>query len=232
MDPLFNHIRNYPQVMDAPYHTLLQSSRQSSSSILGERRKYRDFIFDNSFNDIVSYLKINGVTYALVAGTRSDRRGKYRLICSNDARIRILDHMLNYGSYEIFDAKHGFARNNSCEGLSLSEMYPIMRQMITRDDIISACTDYEGYDGQFGPNDYARLTYELNYHRRTDSDINEGLVILMDFLTQPKILVDASNSNIGDAVADPLYSDHYRTVLPFYLTLPSGLKGTHSHENM
>jgi len=180
MDPIFTHIRNYPQVMEAPYHTLLQSSRQSSSSILGERRKYRDFIFDNSFEDVLNHLKINGTTYALIAGTRSDRRGKYRLICSNDARIRILDHMLTHGSYEIFDARYGFARNNSCEGLSISESYPKMRQMVTKDNIVSACTDYEGYDSQFGPNDYARLTYELNYHRRSDSNINEALVLFMD----------------------------------------------------
>jgi hypothetical protein len=46
------------------------------------------------------------------------------------------------------------------------------------------------------------------------------------------MLVDASNSNIGDSVLDTKYSEYYKVVLPFYLTLPSGLKGTHSHENM
>jgi hypothetical protein len=37
----------------------------------------------------------------IYAGTRIDRRGKYRLICSMDARMRILDYIINNGSYEL-----------------------------------------------------------------------------------------------------------------------------------
>jgi hypothetical protein len=180
MSPIFTHVRDYPEVMESPYHTLLQSSRQSSSSIIGDKRKYRDFIFDNSLRDIIDSVKSGGVNYVLVSGTRSDRRGKYRLICSNEARIRVFDHILNNGSYEIFDAHHGVMKNYSCEGLSISDSYPKMRLMVTRGNLISACTDYEGYDSQFGPNDYARITYELNRHRFNHPIISEILPIFND----------------------------------------------------
>jgi len=44
--------------------------------------------------------------------------------------------------------------------------------------------------------------------------------------------VDAMTSNIGNPVLDEEFKSKYKVILDFYLTLPSGLKGTHSHENM
>jgi hypothetical protein len=72
--------------MSMPYHTLLSTAKQSSSSISGESKNFRDFIFDTTFNDIMSDLNNNLAEFSFYAGLRLDRRGKMRLIFSMDAR--------------------------------------------------------------------------------------------------------------------------------------------------
>lgn len=206
-----------PNIMDMGYHTLLISSRQSSSSIKGDKRKYRDYLFENTLDDIINESWKSDFSYS--AGTRLDRRGKYRLVCSYNAAVRALDHMINAGQYNLFNPKDGIYRNYVTEGLSTKIMWKKMKQMTSNKDFHVICTDYSGYDTQFGPNDYLNISYLLNKHRMNDSKFIDIWEPYRRFMLQPKILL--KNTAEGDEV-----------ILPFYLTLASGLKGTHSIENL
>lgn len=215
---VFNHISENPDVMEMDYHTLLLSSKQSSSSIPGEKRKFRDFLFDHSFDDIMNSLRVDPIDFCFVAGIRLDRRGKMRLIFSMMASIRALDHILNAGSYNLFNHKSGFLRKHTTEGMRMSQMWKRMRSLVSTDKYASVCTDYSAYDAQFALSDYTNLFRALNSHRKNDPRYAESYQMLLNWLNQPKSLVRR-----GLVVEN---------IIDYVHTLASGLKGTHSYENL
>lgn len=215
-----DHVKHNAHVMDRSYSDICMSARTSSSS-MRSKGSFRDVVLRTSYDDLKNAVLSGSesVDYNIVAGTRSDRRGKFRLICSFHGYFRVIDYMLNNGSYGICEGSGPLAMYTT-EGFNNERMWPQLVRMSSRSlESTMVCIDYKGYDTQISMKDYADISMMLNKHRligHPDSDIMEWYY---DWMIQPKSLIDRSGDNV-------------ETIIPYYRTLASGLHGTHSFENI
>lgn len=212
------YIAHNPHVMSVDYSELCLNAKMSSSSIR-MAPKFRDFVFTHTLDDVISYVqKDKYVDKKYVAGIRNDRRGKYRLIFSLGAIMRIIDFLINHGTYKLFHKGTPFSKFVT-EGMTESEMWAQMKLMSVRSDYDLVCLDYEGYDTQIYQYDYADISKVLNKYRMNNPQFKSIFDYFYNWMLQPKPLVTVINGR--DVVLIPKVS-----------TLASGLHGTHSFENI
>jgi hypothetical protein len=211
----FDHVSHFRK-MDKSYTDLLMNAKTSSSSIKG-KGNFRDFVFQNSLESILDAL--DEVPLFIYLGTRSDRRGKFRLICSFDGRLRVVDFLLNNGSYDLCEGD-GILAKFTTEGYNNEQLWEQMAIMSDRaNNKIMVCIDYKGYDTQISLQEYLSISLELNKYRINDPIFTEILNWYRDWMIQPKPLLSSSAEVLS-------------VLVPVYQTLASGLHGTHSFENL
>lgn len=217
---LKQHIKYNQSIMDRKYADICLTARSSSASIPGHG-SFRDLVLTTSYNDLKNDIlsgRVN-IPYTIVAGTRSDRRGKFRLICSFDGRFRIVDYLLNNGSYSLCE-HGGILSKYTTEGYNNKMMWPQLARMSDRSlDSTMVCIDYKGYDTQISMSEYAEISSLLNDYRLVNNPESDILEWYLDWLNQPKMLIDRTSSE-------------EQVLIPYYRTLASGLHGTHSFENL
>lgn len=216
-----NYIRDN-NLMHRCYGDVCLSAKSSRTSIIGDSRMFRDYVFETSYDDIINNISSIGFPpYIINAGKRNDRRGKFRLICSFHANIRILDFLINNGSYNLFTGSN-FYSNYTTEGLSGLRMWEELALMSVRDNSSSMiCLDFKGYDSQISMNEYIDISTLLNRYRiNVGDEFSCVFDWFIDWLKQPKFLVSEGLNGFKDIL------------LPYYRTLASGLHGTHSFENL
>jgi hypothetical protein len=217
LQPVFNHCRRYKS-MTRKYSDIVLTARTSSSSIIGEG-SFRDFVMTHTYDEIVNNLKNNNVPHFIYVGTRQDRRGKFRLICSFDGNIRIVDYMLNNAAYDLCE-NDGILSQYTTEGYNLYQMWPQLKLMANRSNGYQVvCIDYKGFDTQITMKEYLMISKGLNQYRINDSDVYDSWIGYEEWMKQPKPLL---KRNDGE----------YNVLIPWYTTLASGLNGTHSFENL
>lgn len=208
-------IINRNRMMDVDYSDVIMSAKSSSASVR-DGISFRDMVLGMAFDDIVSQL--DKVPLLIYMGTRLDRRGKYRLICSFDGRFRVIDFMVNHGIYALFEMD-GILSPFTTEGYNNAQIWRVLKVMSDRSSgRILVCIDYASYDTQLGLDEYLELAILANQYRMKDPVWSYILGWYIDWMEQPKPLV----VNMGDKL---------EVVVPCYVTLASGLHGTHSHEN-
>lgn len=216
-----DHIINNPSVMDRSYADACLSARTSSASIKGIK-SYRDLVLETSWEDIIRLASEDKlpVEHMIFAGTRSDRRGKYRLICSFNGYFRIIDYMLNNGSYALCEGE-GILSKFTTEGFNNKQMWPELFKMSNRDNnLCMVCQDFKGYDTQISLNEYLSISKLINEYRLNhDNNYRQLFDWYEKWMCQPKPLVTRSNMGV-------------EVIVENYRTLASGLHGTHSFENL
>jgi hypothetical protein len=218
LESVHDHLCANPKIVDRSYADVMINAKRSSSSIPGEG-KYRDYVMQKTMADLLQDVTDNLVPYVLFAGVRLDRRGKYRLVCSPDARHRIIDFILVNGSYELCSPE-GLYGKYTTEGLGGTKMWLELKKMSNRDKGFSlACIDYKGYDTQISQDEYLQLVYLLNKHRLHIPDIRTLYEWFDGWIKQPKPVVQRDSEGL-------------EILTSLYTTLPSGLHGTHSFENL
>jgi hypothetical protein len=217
LDFIHDHLASNPHIMHRNYADVCMNAKMSSSSIKGEGN-YRDFVFQNKEDDIIQLINM-GIDYVIYVGSRIDRRGKFRLICSFNAVIRIYDFLFNNGSYALC-SHDGILAKYTTEGFNNKVMWDELWKMAQRDGYSMVCIDYKGYDTQISLKEYVLISKLLNKHRLITDDRNTRLFNwFIDWLEQPKSL--SSRGVNGDEI-----------LIECYTTLASGLHGTHSFENL
>lgn len=213
-----DYLRSSSYVMEKGYGDLCLLAKSSSSSIAGDKRKFREFVLETPLSDIIAQLDY--VPLLIYMGTREDRRGKYRLICSFDGRFRVIDFILNNGSYELC-SHDGLLSEYTTEGYSNRQMWPELKAMADRSGGYEvACIDYEGYDTQISLEEYLQISWLLNRHRaKNNPEIMSMFRWYAQWMRQPKPLVTRSLDGLD-------------VLIEQYITLASGLHGTHSFENL
>lgn len=209
-------------LMNRNYGDVCLFAKSSRTSIVGESRNFRDYVFENTLDDLIKLLAGSDFPpYVISAGKRNDRRGKFRLICSFHAAVRILDFLINNGSYALC-SHGGLYSKYTTEGLSGLPLWRELVKMSFRDTRTTmVCLDFKGYDTQISLEEYNQISTFLNHYR-----INKGdqFSFMFDWFTfwinQPKFLISEGIMNSKDML------------IPYYRTLASGLHGTHSFENL
>jgi hypothetical protein len=214
-----SHIRYNPHIMERKYADMCLHAKVSSASIKGYS-DFRSFVFNNTLDDIMKMLMDNKIPFELYAGTRSDRRGKYRLICSFHGVIRVLDFMFHNGTYQLCEGD-GILSEYTTEGFTDALLWKQMKQMSTRDGYSLLCLDYTGYDTQISNLDYLNLSRLVNTNLIGSPESYMGRVYLkyLDWMLQPKPLLTRIN-------------DRRSVLIPLFRTLYSGAHATHSGENL
>lgn len=148
-------IKTNRDIAEISYAKVIIKANMSSAAIpFGYEGKYRDYVCQHTFEEVIDDLR-QEMFMAANAGDRHDRRAKQRLICSFFAAMRVVDTMLNAGMYRLFDVNQGFLKSHSIEGLTISDQFPIMKEMcITGDNLLMGCIDYESFDASFNTHDY------------------------------------------------------------------------------
>lgn len=214
----WDHLANHRNLYDVGYDQLCMTARTSSSSIKGGG-SFRDYAIEHTLDEIILEALNNEIPLLIYAGTRSDRRGKYRLICSFDARFRIIDYILNHQVYKLCEGNGPLARYTT-EGFNNKQMWGELVKMSNRSyGAIMICLDYEGYDTQLSMEEYLEIAKASNRRRINHYPYNELWEWYSQFMLQPKPLVTRS-------------ADGLEVLIKHYYTLASGLHGTHSHENI
>jgi hypothetical protein len=205
---------NNPYLMQKDYADLMMNAKVSSSSMDGYK-DYREFVFNNDIQSIISIA--SKTSYEIYVGTRIDRRGKFRLICSFNGAIRAIDYVLNNHSYDLChgDSIYGVY---TTEGYDDQKLWTELAIMAKRGDYVLICLDYSGYDTQISLDEYIEISRHINPN--TGDITRESMKsIFYDWLSQPKsLLAKGSGGN--------------EVLLGLYKTLASGLHGTHSFENL
>lgn len=135
------------------------------------------------------------------------------------AMVRVVDYILGHGSYRLFE-RDGLFGEWTTEGMSNSNMFPVMKQMCSDNDYVSICLDYSAYDAQLTLKLYKEVLILLNTHRYQEDEVYRIMLDWMiRWLEQPKPIVVRRD-------------DSYEVVLSVYRTLASGLHMTHSIENL
>jgi hypothetical protein len=210
------YLNRHRHIMAKTYADVCLHAKMSSTSMKNQP-KYRDFILENRLDDLIN-MAMNVPDYCLYLGTRSDRRGKFRAICSNSGPIRAIDFLVNNGSYEL--CSHGnLLSYYTTEGYDNKRMWEELVVMSQRDGYSLVCLDFSGYDTQISLFEYYLISKELNRHRINDKKFKIIFEIFEDWLLQPKPLVVRNG-------------DDREVVIDYYRTLASGLHGTHSFENL
>jgi hypothetical protein len=204
------HLSDMPHIMDRDYGDICMNAKMSSASTRGHNY-YRDYVFENTYDDMLNHMR-NDLLFFIFAGSRSDRRGKYRLICSFEAAFRIADYLINNGSYELCEGE-GLLSNFTTEGYNNKRMWPELVKMSRRGNYSMVCIDYKGYDTQIGLDEYLAISEMLNDYRLDDEEFKPLFDRYKVWMTQPKPLV---TRNI----------DSYEVLISNYRTLASGLHGT------
>jgi hypothetical protein len=224
---MWKHIRNMApnhnldgDVMKVEYGDVCMRSKKSSTSS-DYKGSFRKFVLDHTENEILIDLYGKRIPLLIYMGTRSDRRGKYRLICSFDGRIRVIDFMINHGSYSLCE-KGGKLYEFTTEGMNGSEMWIEMAKMSERKNgYVMVCIDYTGYDTQIGIEDYVRISEIINSYRiKSSESFRMMFQYYKEWMLQIKPLVTKNNEG------------GYDVIIANYKTLASGLHGTHSFENI
>jgi hypothetical protein len=169
-------IKTNRDIAEISYADVIMKANMSSAAMpFGFEGKYRDYVCQHTFDEVIDDLRLE-MFIAANAGDRHDRRSKQRLICSFFAAIRVVDTMLNAGIYRLFDVNQGFLKNHSIEGITISDQFPIMKEMcMTGDDMLMGCIDYDSFDGSFNTHDYLMQQWTMNAHRAHRHEINEIL---------------------------------------------------------
>jgi hypothetical protein len=175
-------------------------------------------VLEHSFDSIIKHILSHGVPCLIYAGTRSDRRGKFRLIFSFDGNFRIIDYLLNNGSYDMCEGRGPLSKYTT-EGFNNMLMWIEMMKMANRsNNYAMVCLDYKGYDTQISMREYLSLSMALNKYRLHDNVYSDIISWYSDWMSQPKPVITRS-------------SDVNHVLLSNCNTLASGLHGTHSYEN-
>lgn len=218
LSELSDMIDRYPNIMEVGYERLCLTAKNSSPSLAGFKT-FREFVHSNTLDDIVDSVLSGNVPLLIYAGTRSDRRGKYRLICSFDARFRVIDYLLNHGSYSLCEGR-GIYSNYTTEGYSNTQLWPELISMTKyQDKATMICIDYSGYDTQISLEEYMMISNVLNKHRLNSAKWHDVIEWYNNWMMQPKPLVTKSSDGID-------------VLIDVYRTLASGLHATHSFENL
>jgi hypothetical protein len=114
-----DHIASNPSLMERRYADMCLSAKISSASIPGYKGSFRDFVLSHTLEDVVQMLE--SVPKLFYLGLRHDRRGKMRAICSMPAQFRIVDFILNNGSYGLCE-HDGILSKYTTEGYSSTQM--------------------------------------------------------------------------------------------------------------
>lgn len=217
-----DHLVLHPEIMQRYSGDVILQAKTSSASIPGFD-SYRDFVFQNSYNDIqnVIFKQKHLVPYLMYAGIRNDRRGKYRLIFAMSAYFRFIDFLMTNGSYELCSSD--ILSQYTTEGYNNKQMWPELIRMANRNNVVAVCIDYAGYDTQFSMFDYLRISDLLNKHRYQNPEFTNVYDWYRNWILQPKPLVTRATDS-GD--------DTYKILIEYHRTLASGLHGTHSFENL
>lgn len=212
------HVKNSPDVMSREYADICLSAKMSSASVSDYKGSFRDYVLQNTLDNIIDQL--DQVPKIFYLGLRHDRRGKMRAICAMDARFRIIDFLLNNGSYALCEHE-GLLSKYTTEGYSPKRMWGVLRTMSDRSSGYElACVDYKGYDTQISLEEYLQISWLLNRHRaRTNPIISRIFRWYTNWMRQPKPLATKGQ-------------DGLEVVIDYYSTLASGLHGTHSFENL
>lgn len=131
-----DHVKYNSHVMDKSYADICMSARNSSSS-MRSKGSFRDVVLRIPYSDLKHSILSGSetISYNIVAGTRSDRRGKFRLICSFHGYFRVIDYMLNNGSYGICEGNGPLALYTT-EGFNNERMWPQLVRMSSRLSLI------------------------------------------------------------------------------------------------
>lgn len=157
------HVKNSPDVMDRAYADMCLAAKMSSASDSNFKGSFRDFVLQHSLEDILGML--GEIPMVFYLGLRFDRRGKMRAICAMAAGFRIIDYLLNNGSYALCE-NDGLLSKYTTEGYSPKQMWGVLRTMSDRSSgYILACIDYTGYDTQISLEEYLQISWLLNRHR-------------------------------------------------------------------
>lgn len=212
----FDYVNRY-NLMDRKYSDIILVARASSSSVKGAG-SFRDYVLENDFDDICKNVSNKRIPLLIYAGTRSDRRGKYRLIFSFDANFRVVDYLLNNGAYDLCENK--LLSKYTTEGYNNKMMWDELVAMSDRRlGKTMVCLDYKGYDTQIKMEEYLSICIALNQYRRNYELYSDLIKWYIDWMKQPKPLVTRSSQGIDILITN-------------CKTLASGLHGTHSHENL
>lgn len=215
---IHNHVERNPHIMDKSFADIVLVAKHSSASIKGEKN-FRDFVMEHTMDDILDDIKNNLIPMLIRSGVRIDRRGKYRVVCSFDGRFRVIDYILNNGSYELCEGQ-GILSKYTTEGYNNAQMWPELVKMADRrSGKTMICLDYEGYDTQISMREYLDISFILNKHRLDDPYYKEIWEWYEQWMTQPKPLVS-------------VVSGEPEILIDNFITLASGLNGTHSFQNM
>lgn len=212
-------------IMNKQYGDLILNAKVSSTSIPNVKIDYRTFVFQNTLSDILSHsinYSDNQVPYMMYAAVRNSNRAKYRLIFTMSAHFRVLDYLINNGSYDLCTGS-GLYSNYTTEGFTNSEIWDQLAIMSNRDGLDMLCLDFKGYDTQISISDYISISHLLNKHRLTDPDFKRMYSWYYNWLLQPKPIATKVTTNS---------STQYHTILDLQSKLASGLHGTHSFENL
>lgn len=212
-------------VMNKQYGDLILNAKLSSTSIPNSKIDYRTFVFQNTLNDILEYsLKYddNKVPYIMNAAIRNSNRAKYRLIFTMSAHFRVIDYLINNGSYDLCK-NDGLYAQYTTEGFSNSKVWEQLAIMSNRNDVEMLCLDFKGYDTQISIDDYINISYLLNKHRLTDPYFKKMYSWYFNWLIQPKPI---ATKIVMNSIVD------YHWIIDYQNKFASGLHGTHSFENL
>lgn len=213
----------FNRLMDKSYGDVCLFAKSSRTSIPNEHRNFRDYVFETCLEDIYKNClsEKDFPPFLISAGKRNDRRGKFRLICSFHANVRILDFVINNGSYDLC-SHNGLYAKYTTEGLSGMLLWQEMARMSFRDASSSmVCLDFKGYDSQISLQEYCDLATFLNQYRINKDDVFSNVFNwFINWLKQPKFLLSEGLNGSKEVL------------IPYYRTLASGLHGTHSFENL
>jgi hypothetical protein len=188
-----------------------------SSASMSDVKDYRSYVFNHDFDDVIKYMN-HDLEFIIYSGFRIDRRGKYRLICSFPAPLRVVDFLVNNGTYQLC-SEHGMYSRYTTEGANSLIMWDQLAIMSRRDGYSMVCIDYKGYDTQISLREYGMISYNYNKFRIDNKHFMGYFLPFLEWLRQPKCLVTRSAREL-------------EMLMPLYVTLASGLHGTHSFENL
>lgn len=198
---------------------LVEEAKTTSGGLEGFD-DYRDFVFQNSLEDLVLKFRNNKgkLKCDYIISIVYNRRGKIRVIFMVDSEIRMMDSYISGGTYDLFNKETGLYKDYTCEGMDNDELFEVMKKMESDDIWVRVSLDFEAYDTQFSENDYLRGVFPCVQHRMNEKYFKELWLYFVTWINQPKGLIIKPKTP--------------ERVLDYFNSLASGLKGTHSIENI
>jgi hypothetical protein len=198
---------------------LVEEAKTTSGGMKGYD-DYRDFVFQNSIEDLLDILdnKKGALLCDYIVSIVYNRRGKSRAIFMLDSIGRMMESFISGGTYDLFNKRKGLYKDFTCEGMNDDEMWYVMRYMKSDYNYVRVSLDFKAYDTQFNGNDYVKAVFPCVQHRMNEKHFRRIWCHFMRWFNQPKGLIINPK--------DP------KRVLNYFNSLASGLKGTHSVENI